>query len=262
MKILSAIIFLISLQIYGGAWPQPKGGYYAKLTYIYSYADSIYGVNYPAKFRDHALYIYSEYGLTNKLTLSINGVLYKRSTLIAEGTTNATFGYLAGDFSAMLQYQIVNDPFVLSGGIGGKFPLFYNFKDRPPLGNGNMDLDLKLLFGYSSPEFPGYFAADLGYRIRGGEFIDEINFSSEVGINAVDNITLRGAINGVLSVDKSAGEGTLVGFPLAQEQVKAGAGLTYKLTSNVDVDFMFFRSITGDLLPNYKDIFLGISLRN
>jgi len=255
-------ILLFSYNLYAGAWAQAKGHYYTKLTFIYSSADGLYGTNFAAKFDDRALYFYGEYGLFDRTSIILSAPTFKQSINDANQVRGTTTGFLAGDVEAQAKYQFLDKPIVASGLIGVKLPAIYDEITFPPLGNGKMDLDAKLLLGASLYPIPIYMTGDIGYRKRGGDFVDEIQFGFEAGYTLFNKYLLRVLTNGIRSTDNSAGQSELLGFPLAQEQMRIGGGIIYKLNNNFEVDVTYLKTTSGTFIPKANELFFGIAFKN
>jgi hypothetical protein len=266
IRILTVGIVFLGLffqtSLFAGAWAQPKGHYYTKLTFIYSKADGLYGTNFPAKFTDYSLYFYGEYGVLDKTTVILNFPSMKRSIDEASSVRGKTTGFLAGDFEIQAKYQFLSKPLVASALIGTKVPTVYKVEDFPPLGNGETDFDAKLLLGASLYPIPAYLTGDVGYRIRGGDFIDEINFNFEAGYTFFKKYLVRLAATGIRGTKDSQGDSNLLGFPLSQKQYRIGGGIIYKLSSNFEFDVTYLNTISGNNIPKSNEVFIGIAFKN
>lgn len=251
----------LQVPLFAGAWAQPKGHYYTKLTLIYSKADGLYGLNFPAEFNDYALYFYGEYGLLDRATVILSLPSIKRSINEANSVRGTTTGYLAGDFEVQAKYQFLDRPVVASALVGTKIPTIYKIEDFPPLGNGETDFDARLLLGASLYPIPAYLTGDIGYRFRGGDFVDEINFNFEAGYTFYEKYLVRFATTGIRSTKDSNGESNLLGFPLAQKQYRVGGGIIYKLSPNFEFDITYLNTIAGDNIPKANELFVGIAFK-
>lgn len=260
LLIILAIAFpAITSTAHAGAWSQKKGHFYSKLTYIYSTASEVYGLNFPATFNDNALYFYGEYGLTNKLTFQASIPGLKLSENQANSLKGTTAGYFAGDYNLNLKYQFLSNPVVAAISAGTKLPLFYEIFDQPPLGNGETDYNAALLLGGSFHPLPLYVTGGIGYRLRGGDFINEIYFDIEAGYTLGRRYLLRAQADLIRSAGDAMGESGLFGFPLEQEKTRVGGGLIFLLNDNIDLDITYLSTISGKNIPASSDIFLGLA---
>ena len=180
---IALLLLLIfgTLPLHAGAWAQKKGHYYTKGTFIYADANSVFGNAIPNLFNDYALYFYGEYGLLNNLSLILNTPVFKRSISEADFVRGTSDGLFAGDIELQAKYQFLAQPLAASIVGGIKLPVGYDIADIPPLGNGETDLMGALSLGYSFYPIPAYATGDIGYRVRGGEFVDEIHYNFEGG---------------------------------------------------------------------------------
>lgn len=266
-KILIGIIITLGLVIicpkllYAGAWAQPRGHYYSKFTFIYAQANSVFGVNAPTEFTDYALYFYGEYGLFKRSTVILNAPFFKNSQNEANFIRGNSSGYLAGDIEIQAKYQFLDSPVVASVLAGVKLPVAYDVADIPPLGNGKSDFDAKLLLGTSFYPIPIYLTGDVGYRLRGGEFVDEIHFGFEAGYTLWESLLTRFLATGIRSSGTATGESNLFGFPLTQEKMRLGGGLIWILNPRLEIDITYLKTTSGENIPKSNEIFVGIAFK-
>ena len=160
-------------QALAGAWSQPKGHYYAKLSGILYTSDEVYndmGVRQAQGMDNDSFdgtqgFLYVEYGLQDRLTIigQVNaGVLASMNDLVKSETTGI------GDFDIGAKYQLVDGPIVLTPFVTMKIPTGYNEHYDPPMGTGNADLELRLLAARSLYPLPLYIGVESGYRFRKG----------------------------------------------------------------------------------------------
>ena len=261
--VLAGIVCIsaFSQTVFAGAWGQKTGHYYVKLTGIYSDADEIFGSSSPSAFRDHSLYFYGEYGVFSHTTLILSNPLFKQSANEANFISGRSRGYLAGDLELQAKFQILEGSIVASILGGVKLPVAYNVIDIPPLGNGETDVDAKLLLGTSLYPIPAYFTGDIGYRLRGGDFVNEIHYNAEAGYTFFKKYLLRFVLNGITGTESASGESNLFGFPLSQEKTRLGGGIIYLLTPHLDIDATFLKSTSGKNIPKSTEIFIGVAFK-
>jgi hypothetical protein len=252
------LIFLFQDEISAGAWAQPKGHYYTKISYIYSTADEIFGSSTPTLFDNSSVYLYGEYGAWDRLTVIGSFPALKFSVTEANFLRGETNGYMAGDMEFKAMYQFLDKPIVASGILGTKIPVGYEIYDQPPLGNGETDFDFKLALGASFYPVPAYATGDVGYRLRGGNFVNEINYTFEAGYTFREKYLLRFFTDGIRSTREAEGESNLIGFPLAQDQTRIGGGFIFILNQKVGFDFTYLKTISGKNIPKFQEFFIGI----
>ena len=206
----------------GGAWCQPKGGLYLKISdnhysTVYTFDEhgdkhrNLYGSN----FNDHNITFYGEYGVLENLTLS-STVAYKdlRSSIrsYVEGKVqhkHYTYKGL-GDLEIGIKYGIIQKPFVLSLQGMVKTAWFYDSTEEVTPGNNQNDYSLKLLLGKSLWPFPGYCGLELGYLWRTGRPSDEYRYLVEFGMNLTKKLSFRVKLDGIISARNA-------GFPEVPE---------------------------------------------
>jgi hypothetical protein len=259
IKFIVLFFFLLQVNVFAGAWSQKQGHYYTKISYIYSTSDVIFGYNDPVLYDNSSIYLYGEYGIWDHFTVIGSIPALKYSVTEANFLRGETTGYMAGDMEFKGLYQFLFGPVVASGIIGVKIPFSYDIYDIPPIGNGEADFDVKLALGASFYPLPGYATGDVGYRLRGGEFIDEINFTFEVGYTLLNKFLIRFYTDGIRGIREAEGESNLIGFPLSQERIRLGGGLIYIWDDNIAFDFTYLDTIHGKYIPRFKEVFLGIS---
>lgn len=245
--------------LFAGAWSQQKGHSYTKMTFIYSDASGVYGSTSPAEFTDYAVYFYGEYGFFNQATIILNTPLFKQSQNEANFVRGQTTGYLAGDLELQAKYQFLSKPVVASVLGGAKIPVAYDIVDNPPLGNGETDFDAKLLLGASFYPLPAYATGDIGYRFRGGQFVDELHYNLEAGYTVFNKFLLKFMFNGIRHIQGAEGESTLFGFPLEQNRTRIGGGLIFLLSSRVEIEVDYLDTTAGLNIPKTKEFFVGIA---
>ena len=204
--VIGLILFSINTCL-AGAWGMQKGKLYERLSFNYYYADQNFdkggdrvGFEADGYFRDIHMSNYLEYGLMDNLTI-INSVYYKNIRKRDDTIEQKTSGI--GDIDLGAKVQIMK----LAGGIFSsqaiiKIPVAYDKNDDLPLGNGQFDLEARLLFGRSLyPYVPGYFNVELGYRLRFEDPSDEVRYLLEVGAEFTKDIYGRVKLDGIFSMD-------------------------------------------------------------
>ena len=239
---------------FAGAWTAPKNALYEKLSYNYYYAHETFdssghreGTPNNGKFTDHNVSNYFEYGLLDSLTV-INSLTYKW----LENDTNLarTKGYGLGDVDLGLRYKLLDSERIgiVSTQLLVKIPGTYDKNDPLPLGNGQFDTELRLLYGRSLyPLIPGYGNVEFGYRWRAGDPSDEIRYLVEFGVDVTRDFYTRAKLDGTLSVDngkKRDGSGNPTAtnnFDLGKLDLTVG----YKVTPAWGVEVSYRPDIYG-----------------
>ena len=200
----TALLLLLPQAATAGAWTQPKGALWLKLSAGYLRTTEEFNHegerlelleedpgSEDAAFRDLNLILYGEYGLLDAVTLvgglPLKALRSERTGLVGGGLLRRqearnTLG--AGDLSLSLRIRLMARPVALAIQTGLQIPLGYDERpdnDGPPLGSGNPNAEIHFLAGVSLYPRPAYLTAGVGYRRRGGRLHDEIPFSVEGG---------------------------------------------------------------------------------
>ena len=142
--------FLITSQLFAGAWAQKEGGYYLRIYSTYLFAteefnymgsnQDLYEEQFGYKdsyFKDIGLIIYSEYGLTEDLTfigeLPFKSLTMKRTVVSFYGGDEIATTSGFADLDLYGKYAILDNPLALSLQAGVRIPLGYS---REPKNNG------------------------------------------------------------------------------------------------------------------------------
>jgi protein XagA len=231
-----------------GAWTPKSGAAYHKLAAYHFSSDRSFGARAPdlRSYSDTNLTYYFEYGLTDRLTF-VSSIPYKRlSSERSSGTVRSTG---IGDIDLGLRYRLLQDgPLVLSTSWLLKAPYAYSSNAALPPGNGQVDFEGRLLFGYGLGS-NGYFGAELGYRYRAEAPADELRYLVEYGFDATESLYLRAKYDGIVGQGNSSGLGIVAAnpnlnleFDLTKLEVTAGLKLTPSSAAEVSVT----RNITGE----------------
>ena len=209
--LVSCIFVCMSFaQCFAGAWTCKEGGLYNRLSFNYYYADEEFDrhgdhheFDQNGEFRDFNIQYYFEYGITNDLTL-ISSLYYKDIEKEDDVRKQRTHGI--GDIDLAFKYKLVEGSAgVLSAQGLVKIPEAYDEDKDLPLGNGQYDFEVKLLYGKSLwPVIPGYFGLEIGYRFRNEEPADELRYLIEFGMDFTKNAYGRIKLDGIEGMDNAS----------------------------------------------------------
>lgn len=192
---------------HAGAWTQQQGHLYNRLSINYYSADRDFDgdgerTNMPngGEFTDYNLSNYVEYGLFDSLT-GFASLAYKRIRSDNDLRRDTTWG--VGDIDVGLRQRLLENDlgvFAVQGLV--KTPEAYDEDEDLPLGNGQYDLEAKLLYGRSLyPLLPGYAGIEIGYRWRLEDPSDEVRYLVEFGGDFTKSLYARVKLDGIYSVD-------------------------------------------------------------
>ena len=265
------ILLAIALpqQAQAGAWAQAQGKYYIKLSGIsYSAKDhfNAEGDKEPLspmddRFNADQVFLYAEYGALNRLTITAQG---NWGELVSKNTQgrNSTRG--TGDWDIGLKYQSVDAPVVLSPYIGLKLPIVYDDSDNPSLGTGDIDIEAKLLAAKSLHPAPVYIGAELGYRLRGGPFSNQIPYSFEVGVTPHKKLFIKTYLLGTNTLIGDSGFGPAMNSMSTQvsegDFTKWGLSGAVQLHGPLWLDLLYETIFAGKNIGAGSSFGLGLSI--
>jgi hypothetical protein len=261
MKYLSlwpiAAILLVALSAtacFAGAWTQKSGGFYEQISFNYYYASKNFdsdghheGMANNGKFTDYNFSNYFEYGLLDKLTV-INSLTYK--WLENDNDFTRSKGYGIGDVDLGMKYKLLDSEKIgiVSTQLLVKIPGPYDKNDPLPLGNGQYDLEARLLYGRSLyPWIHGYYNVELGYRWRFEDPSDEVRYLIEFGMDIATMLYSRIKLDGILSrdngnhFDTGGNPSTTNNYDLGKLDIALG----YKITPAWGVEVSYRPDIYG-----------------
>lgn len=209
ISILVTVVLVVAATgtSFAGAWTMKKGKLYDRMAFNYYSADDEFNKSgdrtdfaNDGYFRDVNLNNYIEYGLLDNLTL-INSMYYKAIKKKDDEREQKTWGVGDIDLGAKSQLTQIGNG-ILSSQALFKFPWTYDRDDDLPLGNGQVDFELRLLYGRSLyPHVPGYCNIELAYRWRLQDPSDEVRYLIEFGMDFTKQFYGRIKLDGIYSMD-------------------------------------------------------------
>lgn len=218
---------------FAGAWTLPERQLYDKFSLNHYTSDP--------NFTDNNIGNYIEYGLTDSLSI-INSIYYKRIrsefSTTAPGITTTTTSTTDGtaDIEIGLKHKLTEGSFgVFSHQVMLKIPGPYEKDSALPLGNGQYDMEYRVLYGRSLSHllFPGYVNFEAGYRYRAEAPSDEFRYLAEIGADITDRFYARAKLDGILSMNNADNIVSVNGNPTTANQFdlqKLDTALGFKLT--------------------------------
>lgn len=287
------LIFCGSLR--AQAWTQGKGSSYSKLSYGAASASEQFSFDGSVKpyadnvedyaFFDRSLYLYSEYGLTDRYTI-VASLPYKRVIIRDAAFRYRVFGIGNLDFGIRRNLNDLlgwdNTSNTLSLNLFTTVPLGYHRNYTPSVGAGQLDFGLGLNYGRSFYPAAAYAQAGFGYKVRSAifgfsqsvdcqegtdlgcftdqesSFSNELLFSAESGYTWNEKVLLQLLIAGTWSTKKpDTGFSVTNPIPTRQRFIKMGSGLRSSLTNNLGISGQVFWTTYGRNTVKSVDIFLG-----
>ncbi len=248
---ISCLVWVAVLSILFIAWPAKSGAWvparqalYFKIAFNEFSTDNAFDefgdeVN-ASRFEDRNLSLYAEYGLPAGLGLFAS-LAYKDLRQDGE-VVQSNRGF--SDLELGIRRVLWKRKSVLSISGAMKLPYLYQRREAMPLGNGQEDFELRLLFGRGIGQF--YYGIESGYRWRLEEPADEFRYLLEVGAS-FDHVYWRSKIDGIESAGNGQTDRTVDNpslqndFDLVKWETTLGVSWTHKM----DLEFTYTNSIDG-----------------
>ena len=236
-----------------GAWLRLPRELYVKAGWSQFASDEVFAAKGNRKvpgpdFRDHTVSLYGEYGLNANWT-AIGSVAYKSLASELAGVDRDESGF--ADVWLFTKRALLRAPVVLSTQVGAKFPLGYDERSVPPLGQGQIDVEARLLAGrgFRVLRRAGYGGAEIGYRRRNGDYSDEIPYRLEAGVFSTPAILWRVALDGIENRSNDAasrvGSARLGENVFDQEYMKAGPSVIFFSRAGMQVELGYEAVVSG-----------------
>jgi hypothetical protein len=285
-SIIAAAFLLLPLRAVAGGWVQELGKIYAKIAYGSSSANTVYRFDGETKFptdnppfivrdypiADRGIYFYAEYGLTEDLTLIGNTAL-KRVVITSPAERKQTQGW--GDIGIAAKYRVAEfGQQVVSATLGVSMPTGYSRDLTPPLGSGNMNIELAGSYGISLHPLPAYATGTIGYRLRPSIFPSKLNDPSrpfdpnysdqvfadlEAGYTFFDRVLVHGVARAVFSTRTDNNDFDVEHPPETERYIKLGGGAIVTVYDGIALNADAFVTPYGRKATNSFDLVLGIS---
>lgn len=245
----------LSSEIMAGAWTAKEGASYHKLGLNYFFSDENFDDDGDRRdagsdFTDVNLSYYMEYGIRDNLTAFLS-IPYK--WIESDPNVGPTLeSYGIGDQEYGLRYNFFNDDrgvFSVQGLV--KVPDLHDEDPGDlPLGNDQVDYEVRFLYGRSLYPKPVYFGLEAGYRFRRQAPSDEIKYLAEIGYNMNEKSYVRAKLDGTLSADNAdtapalgvGGNPTLgTAYDLGKLELTGG----YKIDKKFSTEFTWTPNIYG-----------------
>jgi hypothetical protein len=250
----SCIFILLSIHLcFAGAWTMQKGKLYDRAAFNYYFADDEFNRNWDrtdfalnGEFSDMNLNNYIEYGLSDRITL-INSLYYK--SIKKEDDLRELRTYGVGDIDLGMKLKVSEGSwgvFSTQGLVKIRGP--YDKHKALPLGNGQSDVEFRLLFGRSLwPHIPGYCNFEIAYRWRFDDPSDELRYLAEYGMDFSKKFYGRIKLDGILSMNNGS-HFDITGNPTTTNNYNLGKldmALGYRITNAWGLEVVYTPEIYG-----------------
>lgn len=201
---LTALVALLPLTTFAGAWTPPPGSSYQKFAVNYLRATEQFAPRTAGfeHFTDLNFTYYGEKGIYDGLA-AFASLPYKSQRSRENGVEQQNAGIADVEFG--LRWRHRQGEQVLSTGYLIKLPFLYDEDEPLALGNGQTDIEFRVLYGRGLGA-RAYIGAEIAYRARFEAPSDEFRFLLEAGIRATSAWYFRAKLDGIHAI----GNGDLV----------------------------------------------------
>ncbi len=189
---------------------------------------------------------YIEYGLSRSITIGANASLQD----ITQEPRGETFGL--SDIEVFSRAQIWrHGGTVISLQPLVTLPGFYDKNENPALGNGQADVEMRMLLGHGF-QITGWNAQrhfanlEAAYRRRLGSPGDEVRVDGTLGLRPTEHTLVLNQVFSVFSLDDSTISPVLLANSRDYDVVKYQASVVRELTSETSLQLGVFRHIAGE----------------
>ena len=254
-------------EVSAGAWAQAPGHYYTKVSGIFYSSEEVFndmGKRAPMgmdqeQFYARQTFVYGEYGLRERLTLTGQ---FSAGRLVAEDRFIERVTKGLGDVQLGVKYQLKGGGLVVSPLVELKLPTGYDSAYTPALGTGDPDLEVRILSGLSLYPLPFYTGAEVGYKLRGGPFSNQVSYVIEVGATPHPRLFAKIFYNGVNTLSDALANAGLVGVVQISEGDFANVGFNAaaRLAGPLWLDFLWAGVVSGKNIGAGSSWGLGLVL--
>ena len=252
--LLAGLIFGGAGSCFAGAWTLSEGKLYNKLSVNSFSANSELDKDGKSstlanngKFGDLNLGNYLEYGLSDKWSL-VSSFYVKQIEKKDNSQTTTTNGI--ADVDLGMKYKMLDgESGIMSSQVMFKIPGAYDKNSVLPLGNGQLDVELRLLYGVSLWRIlPGYANFEAGYRWRAEAPSDEFRYLAEFGADITKKIYGRVKLDGIKSMknsDKIVVNSSNITLANEYDVGKLDIAIGYKISDTWGVELGYTPTIYG-----------------
>ena len=277
--IVMGVLLLPANALAGGPWPQKKGKGYFKISEWWILFDEHFtdsGMRDPNVTTGiYNTFVYTEYGLADRLTGIINGALFSRNymnNLVSLTTKEVLVPGEAlnsiGDFELGLKYGLNSGGLPVSVSLYAGLPL--GSTDGGTQGNlqtGDGEFNQMIQFDVGSGFLIGgrtsaYMSAYLGFNNRTQGFSEEIRYGLEMGIQlAPEKLWLTGRLYGVESLKNGSTAATTTStsiFANNTEYSSFSLEANYYVNDRLGLSAGFASAFRGEIIAAAPSYTVGI----
>ena len=245
---LCALLFLlVPATSFAGAWLQPRGGSYLKVSGLFSETDNridCRGEDEPAEpfggtYSERKIFLYGEYGLVDRITL-VGGFGFGEQEIVDAAVPD--YGTRStGDLRLGARWGLRRDPAtpvsvetVLSIPTYPATDVTLPVGQREqylPAGSGELEFEVRLQAGASFWPYPGYVSFDGGYRVRGGPFGHQWLLNGELGVSR-DRLFAKVEMRGIWPTGDPCNTGSAGAVSIDERNVRLGPEVAVRVAGN------------------------------
>ncbi len=222
------------------------------------------------KLTDAAINFYSEYGITNDLTIILNFPFYKiLSSEVSESSDIKEKNSGIGDFDFGIRYKLwVINQTTISSSLFFGVPLAQDIYGENnlvlPLGDGEFNQLFGFEAGHSFYPLPAYFSGSIKYNSRSEGYCHQLYYVVEGGYKVLKNLLLNLRLHALQSLhngDKSFSTHSFL-FANDQQFVAYKLGAFYNFTKNFGASLSFESGIIAYNIQSAPVFSFGIFFSN
>jgi hypothetical protein len=261
-------VLVLSSQALAGAWTQEPGRYYVRQTVSFyrstSYYDStgttVSGDWYDSRtsYKNTQFLFIGEYGWRHGTTLTTELAYRRLKADRPAGVWNERVSGI-GDWKLGLKQRLYNGPVIVSVLGQIEIPTGYDRESALIyyLGEGETNFEGRLLVGggFGLASLPGWYGAEIGYRLRGGPLDNDLTYSAAVGMRTIRRLWLRAGVSGGES------QGDTNSMPKGASWTSFGVATTIVLTRSLNAEISYSGELRGKNTNKGSAIEVGVELR-
>ena len=269
-KILIIVILLVlgwTSYAFAGAWTVPEGHWYAEFYTKYYEANSEFDANgndagfgYNGKSRELSNELKLEYGVRDDFNILV-AIPYKYAKWKDDFKTQTTDGI--SDIWVRAKYRYITaPPGTASVQLSLKCPTNYNENDVPSLGTGQVDGEVRFLFGATLPSVHSYSGLEIGFKGRTEERANEVVYLAEYGYMPTDYLLIKGLIEGVEGVSGTGNidqDYTKFDISLIFKLAGGGWSTVYRDEPSVNLELGWGRTFAGKNTSEGKEYIINLT---
>lgn len=277
LAILSLLLLSVSPLYAGGPWTQGKGNSYIKLSEWWVVFDKHYTdvglVDPNITTGVFNTFLYSEYGITDRLTVIANGALFSRNFMnnVKSRATNETIikGEALnsiGDFDIGAKYSLTKPGAAIPMAVGLTLGLPLGVTGKGELGalqTGDGEFNQMIQFdigkGFQINKLPGYVSAYVAINNRTNGYSEEFRYGTEIGLGLLKRkLWLSSKLNVIESFQNGDTVETVTStsiFANNSEFTSIAFEVNYLLTKKFGLSFNYATAVSGKIIaaaPSYN----------